>query len=126
MSTCPSYDPAQPDARAIGLGGVDADRRRLNLVVVGGAGQMTQRACGPCQETGCVNWQRSRCRVGDRLVEAGRTAISPEARWQVEECEIRPDCRWFAQSGAAACDVCAYVIEARFYGEAKAAAAPVG
>lgn len=114
MSICPSYDPARPDAQAIGLGGADAARRTLSLVVIGGAGDRAHRAIGPCQEGGCANWQDARCRVGERLVETAPTAL-PQDRWRVSDCAIRADCRWFAQSGPAACNACAYVIEPRFY-----------
>ena len=60
-----------------------------------------------CLETGCRQWTGSRCGVIDGVMaEAG----PQETGVGLPACGIRPQCRWFRQSGAEACGVCPFVI----------------
>ncbi len=66
------------------------------------------RFAQPCVEAGCVQWTGSQCGVIDRVMDevgGGATRDFP-----LPKCSIRPDCRWFSQSGSAACRVCPLVI----------------
>ena len=65
-----------------------------------GAPERRFRFATPCQETGCAQWGKGRCSVGDRatrLLEPG-----PE---ELRACAIRETCRWWAQNVASACRV---------------------
>lgn len=63
------------------------------------------RFAQPCVEEGCRHWTGQRCGVVDAALELEETEAG-----RLPRCGIRPSCRWFAQSGAAACRVCPYVI----------------
>ena len=61
----------------------------------------------PCLKGGCAQWAGERCGVIDRvLAEGAGDSASPE----LPACSIRPQCRWFQQSGAAACAACPEVV----------------
>ncbi len=64
------------------------------------------RFAGPCREGACRQWQDGRCGVAD-LVTASAGAAPGAA---VPACAIRTTCRWWAQSGPAACGACRFVI----------------
>jgi hypothetical protein len=72
------------------------------------------RFAGTCVESGCKQWTGARCGVIDRVLGAGVTGPSAVAsagtRASLPQCAIRSTCRWFAQSGAAACGVCPLVV----------------
>lgn len=62
---------------------------------------------GRCIESGCRQWTGSRCGViDDVMAEAGPQPAADG----LPACGIRPQCRWFRQSGAEACAVCPFVI----------------
>lgn len=61
----------------------------------------------PCAKGGCAQWTGERCGVIDRVMVSGAVADAPE---ELPACSIRPQCRWFQQSGAAACAACPEVI----------------
>jgi hypothetical protein len=73
--------------------GAEEARRRLRLV-------------GSCLEAGCGQWTGNRCGVVDG-VHAQLVAVSKATH--LPPCSIRRDCRWFAQSGRSACELCASV-----------------
>jgi hypothetical protein len=72
------------------------------------------RFSGTCVESGCKQWTGSRCGVIDRVLAAGVTpppvVASAGTRASLPQCAIRSTCRWFAQSGAAACRVCPLIV----------------
>ena len=70
----------------------------------GRAPEKRLRFAQPCVEHGCRHWAGSRCGVADAALEL-EAEDGPLPR-----CGIRPRCRWFAQSGAAACRVCPLVV----------------
>lgn len=63
------------------------------------------RFAAPCEQAGCTNWSGDHCRVAERLVQ-----ILPVSSLELPACVIRPDCRWFAQEGGAACMRCSQVV----------------
>jgi hypothetical protein len=64
------------------------------------------RFTGTCLERGCPQWTGERCAVADEVVSSISVAIPSK----LPVCTIRGSCRWFAQSGAAACRVCDRVV----------------
>jgi hypothetical protein len=65
------------------------------------------RFSNKCIEGGCSQWTGSRCGVIDNVMKLLNPEPAPEA---LPPCGIRPTCRWFLQSGPAACKVCPYVV----------------
>jgi hypothetical protein len=64
-----------------------------------------------CVAERCVQWTGSRCGVIDRVMqEVAHLPASDADDPALPKCSIRPACRWFAQSGPAACRVCPLVI----------------
>lgn len=67
------------------------------------------RFSSPCARGACHQWTGSRCGVIDSVVadaeQAGYALDGP-----LPECSIREHCRWFEQTGAAACSVCDLVV----------------
>lgn len=77
----------------------------IDRAKVHGAPERRFRFAAPCQETGCAQWSKGRCGVGDkatRLLEASAD--------EIRACAIRDTCRWWSQHGATACRVCDQVI----------------
>ena len=64
------------------------------------------RFTGACIGGACPQWTGDRCAVADEVVSAIPVAVYAK----LPACTIRKTCRWFAQSGAAACRVCDQVI----------------
>jgi hypothetical protein len=65
------------------------------------------RFANSCVESGCVQWSGSRCGVSDRALQ--HLDSIPLAS-ELPECSIRPQCRWFLQSGPDACKICPYIL----------------
>lgn len=63
-----------------------------------------------CVESACSQWTGSRCGVIDRAMELLEAAPTAETTAELPDCSIRPACRWWRQSGSAACAVCPEVI----------------
>ena len=67
------------------------------------------RFSSPCVRGACQQWTGERCGVIDGVVDqAARVGYEPQGA--LPECSIRPQCRWFGQSGADACRVCDQVV----------------
>jgi hypothetical protein len=64
------------------------------------------RFVNPCAECGCKQWTGTRCSVIDNTM----AELSGSEAEALPRCGIRPHCRWFRQSGAAACSICSLVI----------------
>jgi hypothetical protein len=64
------------------------------------------RFAGQCVEEGCKQWTGTRCGVIDTLLGQ----VDGELDTDLRHCEVRRGCRWFAQSGPAACHVCPLVV----------------
>jgi hypothetical protein len=114
---CPSY---RCEDGAILLGIVQADGHVAyaaeRLVVdqhfveqasLGRTPEKRFRFSGGCVEQNCKQWTGDRCGVIDNvLIDLGANFAAAD----LPQCSIRSDCRWFKQSGAAACRVCPEVI----------------
>ncbi|PTA67982.1 hypothetical protein [Deinococcus arcticus] len=88
-----------PDALPVDAGFVDTAHK-------GRAPEKRFRFASPCQAAGCAQWTGQRCGVIDSVL-----AVVPlQAEAELPGCSIRGRCRWFAQSGAGACQGCAYVV----------------
>jgi hypothetical protein len=69
------------------------------------------RFSNPCARGACHQWTGSRCGVIDSVLgEAHQAGHAPPSGAPLPECSIRGECRWFEQSGAAACAVCDLVV----------------
>jgi hypothetical protein len=69
------------------------------------------RFSSPCAQGACHQWTGSRCGVIDSVLSEVQTAgYIPSAEAALPECSIRQQCRWFSQTGAAACAVCDLVV----------------
>lgn len=72
-----------------------------------GSAERRFRFAGACVERDCQQWSGTRCGVIDSLLgQVEEEDLATELR----PCTVRRDCRWFAQSGAAACRACPWII----------------
>lgn len=62
-----------------------------------------------CTKHGCGQWTNGQCGVINRLAEAN-AHLDNEAGIQLKPCAIRQSCRWYAQEGSKACQICPFVI----------------
>jgi hypothetical protein len=70
------------------------------------------RFSGPCVQAACANWSGERCDVIDVVLRT-QTADALDRNdggVNLRPCAIRESCRWFAQAGPPACDVCPEVV----------------
>lgn len=67
------------------------------------------RFAEPCGRSGCAQWDEDHC----GLIEEILVAREPQPPTGLVRCGIRPSCQWFAQRGAAACEVCPLVVRVR-------------
>jgi hypothetical protein len=113
---CPSA-PAAVDALVIGVVGPDGTvdyvrdalpvtRRFLRVVEAGGPAERRFRFASACQQCACLQWADGACSLPGRLAEVVPT---PDPSARLPRCAIRARCRWFHQSGAAACRTCPVV-----------------
>lgn len=67
------------------------------------------RFAGSCVKDSCKHWGGGHCTLVGRLSEAmRRTGSKPSSG--LPRCGIRNECRWFAQDGPRACEVCPIVV----------------
>lgn len=59
-----------------------------------------------CVQDACTHWSENRCALIGQLIDAA-TLLEPGS---LPRCDIRSDCRWFAQRGHDACGVCPVVV----------------
>jgi hypothetical protein len=59
------------------------------------------RLAARCQTNRCPQFDGTNCGLAARIVQ-----ILPAVVDQLPQCQIRPECRWFRQEGAAACCRC--------------------
>lgn len=70
------------------------------------------RATMKCVTKGCVNWNGNRCTVPQQM------AYFIDARTDHDDysnCGLKPSCRWFAENGVKACQMCP-LIRTKFVG----------
>lgn len=77
----------------------------MEAVATGRPAEQRFRFTEPCIQGACTQWGNGRCGVADRAI-----ARLPAMELPVEDCALRPECRWFLQSGWAACSVCLLVV----------------
>jgi hypothetical protein len=70
------------------------------------------RFAEPCQEGACEQWRNGRCSVIDEVLSGTGAPVTADK--SLPSCPIRRTCRWFAQSGPAACHSCRLVITETF------------
>lgn len=59
------------------------------------------RLAAKCEESRCVHFGESRCRLADRIV-----SVLPKVTEIAPPCKIRSTCRWYRQKSVAACLRC--------------------
>ena len=84
------------------------DKTFVSMARQGRAPEKRFRFTTPCIEKGCQQWKSGRCGVGDEVIAALTTQASDQV--DLVKCGIRSRCRWYSQSGAAACSVCTDVL----------------
>ena len=113
---CPS---APGDREAVVIGAVRADGtvdylrqplavsdRFLQLAGSAGPAESRFRFSSPCRQAACAQWTGDSCGLPARLTDALPT---PDPAEPLPRCAIRATCRWFHQSGTAACRICPLV-----------------
>jgi hypothetical protein len=111
---CPSSHPGIPGARVLGVvqhseDGPDVlylkELLRVTEAVLGMAAplQPTEvfRMVAKCQTAKCPHFDGADCSLAARMVQ-----ILPAAVAELPHCQVRAECRWFHQEGAAACHRC--------------------
>jgi hypothetical protein len=91
---------------------VPVDEEFLRRAQYGRAPEKRFRFADRCMQSECVFWANERCDVAATAVsyDAATHYAHGTAEARLPRCGIRPNCRWFAQEGAAACGVCPFVI----------------
>jgi hypothetical protein len=98
-----------PDGRvAFASDRVEINQEFVDTANEGRSPEARFRFAGRCVQNGCKQWTGARCGVIDRVVEI-LDSQEPVAD-ALPDCSIRPQCRWFHQSGAKACSACPEVI----------------
>lgn len=64
------------------------------------------RFASPCRHGDCAQWLNNECTIPGRLAQM----MPPASDADIPPCSIRASCRWYAQSGFAACRICPLVI----------------
>jgi hypothetical protein len=63
------------------------------------------RFAAPCLGNGCGHFASSSCQLVAKVVK-----MLPAVQDELPKCNIRPQCRWFEQEGAAACLRCPQIV----------------
>lgn len=63
------------------------------------------RFASPCLHNSCAQWSQNECSLPAKLVEL----VAVDELAQPPRCAIRKDCRWYSQTGFAACRRCPIV-----------------
>ncbi|HVE60086.1 MAG TPA: hypothetical protein VNB22_24945, partial [Pyrinomonadaceae bacterium] len=69
----------------------------VQIARAGRAPEKRFRFGGQCVQSGCGQWTGKRCGVIDSITETADIDVESA---ELPECSIRPECRWFFQSGA--------------------------
>jgi len=114
---CPSAQPTVKGGRVLGVVQHIGDGFEVSyldqplpvtpeLLAMAAPAQPTEvfRLAAPCQTHHCPHYDGSDCSLVTRIVQ-----IMPAVVDQLPRCQIRPECRWFHQEGAAACRRCPQV-----------------
>jgi len=114
---CPSAQPSLQGGRVLGVVQQIADVFEVSyldqplpvtpeVLAMTAPAQPTEvfRLAAPCQTHHCPHYDGSDCSLVTRIVQ-----IMPAVVDQLPRCQIRSECRWFHQEGAAACRRCPQV-----------------
>ena len=116
---CPSFNCVE-GASLIGIIGPDGKVNYVNpaptldVAFVELAGKLRRppeqrfRFAAPCVKSSCTHWTEARCGVVDLAISVAErsTQEAGASSEPLPKCSIRSKCRWFAQRGRNACDVC--------------------
>jgi len=115
---CPSAQLDMADAQVIGVVERSGDEARVaylnehlpvtdDILKMAGGVRPTEvfRLGARCEEKACSHFDGTRCQLATRIVQ-----ILPAVSEALPACVIRPECRWFAQEGRAACMRCPQVV----------------
>jgi hypothetical protein len=111
---CPSSQPEMEGARVLGVLQQSGDGFEVayldeplpatsDVLAMAAPAHPTEvfRIAAKCQTDLCPHFDGSNCGLVTRIVQ-----ILPAAVDALPHCQIRPECRWFHQEGAAACRRC--------------------
>jgi hypothetical protein len=111
---CPSSQPEVPGVRVLGVvdqtpGGPEVSYLEKPIPATPGVLAMSApllptevfRLAAPCQTHHCPHFDGTNCGLATRILQ-----ILPAVVDQLPPCQIRSECRWFHQEGAAACRRC--------------------
>lgn len=80
------------------------------------------RFSSTCKRAACVQWANDQCGVVEVIIEEHHArAADASSPFELPECSIRPLCRWYLQSGDAACRACPEVVTDRAEGRPEPA-----
>ncbi|HEX8161271.1 MAG TPA: hypothetical protein VF538_05330 [Pyrinomonadaceae bacterium] len=83
------------------------DEEFVQIARRGASPEKRFRFGGTCVKGACAQWTGDRCGVIDEVLQV----VPPRGDLsELPDCSIRAQCRWFAQSGGAACAACPEVI----------------
>ncbi len=115
---CPSAQPDMEGARVIGMVSGTPEAPQIAYLAPGveidpsvttqlGKLEPTQvfRFAAKCEQSRCSHFNGARCSLVSRVVEQ-----LPEVVDVLPACQVRNDCRWYAEEGGAACRRCPQVI----------------
>jgi hypothetical protein len=116
--SCPSGQPDMPGAQLFGIvGGTEVEPRvewlektvpvtpELLAKAAPVEPQRIFRVAVACQESRCVHFDGTDCKLAQRIVN-----LVPAATDRLPPCAIRASCRWFGQEGRAACLRCPVIV----------------
>jgi hypothetical protein len=120
---CPSAQPDQPGAMAIGVIGGTATEPRVTylrsplpvvqaLLDLASPVEPTEvfRFAAPCAQSACQHFANEECSLVTKI-----TRLVNGTDYGVPPCRIRPRCRWWNQEGVSACRRCPLIVT-RAYG----------
>ena len=97
-----------PDGRvAFASNSIAIDEEFVHLAREAGSPEKRFRFTSPCVRHACKQWSTDRCSVIDQALEAHGADHHAAA---LPACSIRRQCRWYAQVGRDACDVCTTIV----------------
>ena len=115
---CPSAQPGQEGAIAVGVVGGRVGERRVGylegrvpvtdeLLALAGPVKPTEvfRFGAPCAGGACSHFDGHDCRLATKLVQ-----LMPPASKALPACQLRPECRWWKQEGKSACFRCPAIV----------------
>jgi hypothetical protein len=85
---------------------IQVDETFVNVAKQGRLPEMRFRFANKCIKNGCKQWTGERCGIIDQIMQH----VNETDNTSLPECSIRPQCRWYNQSGMEACKICPLVI----------------